>query len=466
MSFQFVYGLLLLCILNVYSDEITTLPGWTGKLPSKQYSGYIDIPNTAPNTRHYHYWFVESENDPENDPIVFWFNGGPGASSLLGYFTELGPFHVYDESIQDNTTEIPLLYYNNYTWSKVCNIIFIESPAGVGFSYCEGNNGPINSCPDWNDTLVAQDNHKVLQGFFKLFPKYLNNPFYITGESYAGIYVPTLVMQVDNDPSGMPPLLGFAVGDGCMGIGGYGGCNKDSQAIFWNFMYGHGQCSTAAYEQIVNTCGNSIYFGNETLRCYELLAELYVDLGGFNIYNIYDECYLENDELRNEFLSKPQIFKNKDGHTRFNARIGYNGRIQSGINQYSCGSETVTNIYLNIDTVKKAIFVADIPWTWQDGNWNKYHSTQTDLRPFYQTAVKKYRVLIYYGDADAGVPYLGGEEWTSNLGYNILEKWRPWTVDGEMDMGGYVQTYNTGNNFTFLTVRGAGMIILFIYQII
>ena len=112
---------------------------------------------------------------------------------------------------------IPQLWFNQYAWSTFANMLYIESPAGVGFSYCEGDEGPELSCPQWNDTLTAQDNYRVLKQFFKGYPEYMKNPFYIFGESYAGIYVPTLVMQIDADPSGMPPLLGFGVGDGCMG---------------------------------------------------------------------------------------------------------------------------------------------------------------------------------------------------------------------------------------------------------
>merc|ERR1711945_42924 len=62
------------------SDRIINLPGWDGELPSKQYSGYLDISNT----KHYHYWFIECETDPENAPTVLWLNGGPGCSSLDG----------------------------------------------------------------------------------------------------------------------------------------------------------------------------------------------------------------------------------------------------------------------------------------------------------------------------------------------------------------------------------------------
>ena len=47
-----------------------------------------------------------------------------------------------------------------------------------------------------NDTSTAVDNHNVLKAFFKGFPEFAKNDFWITGESYAGIYIPTLVEQV------------------------------------------------------------------------------------------------------------------------------------------------------------------------------------------------------------------------------------------------------------------------------
>eukprot|EP01083_Nonionella_stella_P204339 744995_1 len=145
-------------------------------------------------------------------------------------------------------------------------------------------------------------------------------------------------------------------------------------------------------------------------------------------------------------------------------RNAFNGRQNAdkfdsaaGINQYICGGEKVTNIYLNNAQVKNAIHVKQIPWIWQDGGWSKYTSTQHSLIPYYKQWVNKYRILIYYGDVDSAVSYNGGEEWTTELGYPILEQWRPWTTDGAGLMAGYVQIFDTnGTNFTYVTVRGAG----------
>jgi carboxypeptidase C (cathepsin A) len=63
---------LTLVIAAPSSDEIVSLPGWNGVLPSKQYSGYL---TAAKGDRHLHYWFVESESGPSKSPVVVWFNG-------------------------------------------------------------------------------------------------------------------------------------------------------------------------------------------------------------------------------------------------------------------------------------------------------------------------------------------------------------------------------------------------------
>jgi carboxypeptidase C (cathepsin A) len=84
-------------------DEIVSLPGWTGPLPSRQWSGYLNVSST-----HLHYWLVESESNPATDPTVLWFNGGPGCSSLDGFIYEHGPFVV--------SSDFQTLTLREYRW--------------------------------------------------------------------------------------------------------------------------------------------------------------------------------------------------------------------------------------------------------------------------------------------------------------------------------------------------------------
>jgi hypothetical protein len=62
-------------------DLVLALPECNA-LPSAWFSGYL----TASPTKRLHYVFVTSLDDPQHDPVVVWFNGGPGCSSLLALF--------------------------------------------------------------------------------------------------------------------------------------------------------------------------------------------------------------------------------------------------------------------------------------------------------------------------------------------------------------------------------------------
>jgi len=106
-----------------------------------------------------------------------WYNGGPGCSSLLGFIQEHGPC-VFD---QDATT----ISDNKWSWNKNANMIYIEAPAGVGFSQTNNPNDMRH-----NDMTTSQDNLKALTSFFQKFPEFVTNELYITGESYGGVYVP------------------------------------------------------------------------------------------------------------------------------------------------------------------------------------------------------------------------------------------------------------------------------------
>ncbi|KAL0056912.1 hypothetical protein AAF712_016475, partial [Marasmius tenuissimus] len=137
-----------------------------------QHSGYLDI---AP-SKHLFFWFFEARNSPSTAPLILWLNGGPGCSSSIGLFFELGPCTITDGG--HNTT------INSYSWNQNANIIFLDQPVGVGFSYSESGGGVNNS------VTAGQDLWSFLQLFFHRFPKYLTLPFHIAGESYAGTYIP------------------------------------------------------------------------------------------------------------------------------------------------------------------------------------------------------------------------------------------------------------------------------------
>ena len=212
-------------------------------------------------------------------------------------------------------------------------------------------------------------------------------------------------------------------------------------------MYGHGQVSTKVYNEANKICGNSIFYGNWTNLplCEAYILKGLEGIGGYDVYNLYDPCWEKNYTL-------PYFQTNENYKKSLSQNVDYN-------TQYACGVPKVFEQYMHIEQVKEAIHVPNtIIWRQEAGL--DYVKTQKDLRPWYNKTIHegKYKILIYNGDVDTAVPTYAADLWTYNLGFEIYsnEEWRPWTTDGKMDMGGYVTVFDTKQNFTFATIRGAG----------
>ncbi|ELU16203.1 hypothetical protein CAPTEDRAFT_104617, partial [Capitella teleta] len=201
----------------------------------KQYSGYLK----ASSTKHLHYWFLEAETDAKSAPLVLWMNGGPGCSSLDGLLSEHGPFFVRFCTINPEASFFFFIYRlkmmeklkkNPYSWNKIANMLYMEAPAGVGFSYADDANYTTT------DDETALHNHMSLRDFLLHYPEFSTNEFFITGESYGGIYVPTLAARIVDDKDFN--FKGFAVGNGLSDD-----AMNDNSIIY--FGYYHGLFGTA-----------------------------------------------------------------------------------------------------------------------------------------------------------------------------------------------------------------------------
>lgn len=168
---------------------------------SFRYSGYIDLSPTS----HTFFWFFESRNDPANDDVTLWLNGGPGSDSLIGLFQELGPCNV----TKDLKTQV-----NPYSWNEVSNLLFLSQPVGTGFSYSEEEEGsfepytgqflnasvapptgiyPVVDAHTLDTTnLAAVAAWHILQGFYSALPQLdsgvKSKTFNLWTESYGGHY--------------------------------------------------------------------------------------------------------------------------------------------------------------------------------------------------------------------------------------------------------------------------------------
>ncbi|KAF6166943.1 hypothetical protein GIB67_037456 [Kingdonia uniflora] len=149
------------------------------------------------------YFFFESRSN-KSDPVVIWLTGGPGCSSELALFYENGPF-----KIASNMS----LSWNDYGWDKVSNLIYVDQPTGTGFSYSSDNRDLRT-----NEEGVSNDLYDFLQAFFAAHPDYANNDFFITGESYAGHYIPAFAARVHKGNKANEGihinLKGFGIGNG------------------------------------------------------------------------------------------------------------------------------------------------------------------------------------------------------------------------------------------------------------
>ncbi|KAF7248921.1 hypothetical protein EG68_09277 [Paragonimus skrjabini miyazakii] len=180
-------------------DRIVSLPKLTIEPSFRQYSGFLE--GATPNVQ-LHYWLVEAVGNHSEAPLFLWLNGGPGCSSLFGHLYENGPFIVKTG---------PKLVPNPYSWNLLGNMLYLESPAGVGFSYAKDGNTSAS------DDTTSLHNYHALLHFLKKFPAYKNRAFYITGESYAGVYVPTLALRLLNDGTDLD-LRGLFVGNPAVDI--------------------------------------------------------------------------------------------------------------------------------------------------------------------------------------------------------------------------------------------------------
>lgn len=141
--------------------------------------------------------FFESRNDPKNDPVVLWLNGGPGCSSLTGLFLELGPSSI-DKDLN--------LVYNPYSWNSNASVIFLDQPVNVGYSY---------SGSSVSNTIAAgKDVYALLTLFFKQFPEYAHQDFHIAGESYAGHYIPVFSSKILSHKKRNINLKSVLIGNG------------------------------------------------------------------------------------------------------------------------------------------------------------------------------------------------------------------------------------------------------------
>ncbi|XP_013631383.1 PREDICTED: serine carboxypeptidase-like 20 isoform X1 [Brassica oleracea var. oleracea] len=484
----FVTLLLVFLITTESAPEsalITKLPGFSGTFPSKHYSGYVTIDKE--HGKNLWYYFVESEMNPSKDPVVLWLNGGPGCSSMDGFVYEHGPFNF--EPAKTNYS-LPLLHLNPYSWSKVSNMIYLDSPVGVGFSYSKNESDYITG-----DMKTAVDSHAFLLKWFQMFPEFQSNPFYISGESYAGVYVPTLASEVvKGNKEGLKPALnlkGYLVGNGVADS------MYDGNALI-PFAHGMGLISDQLFEHVTKAC-NGNFYDNFSPDCEEQMAKVSMDIDRLNIYNILEPCYhgtslsafdiksLPSTLLQLGKIEKPLAVRKRMFGRAWPVRAPILPGIVPSWSQLladvsvPCIDDRVATAWLNDPAIRKAIHAKEVSnsvlilllyyikkillmclkilqeseigrWVLCTGKLSFHHDAGSMISFHRNLTLSGYRALIYSGDHDMCVPFTGSEAWTHSLGYKVIDEWRAWISNDQV--AGYTEGY--ANNLTVLTIKGAG----------
>ncbi|CAN4080596.1 unnamed protein product [Withania somnifera] len=398
-------------------DQIKRLPGQP-LVKFKQYGGYVTVNKSA--GRALFYYFVEAKNS-KSLPLLLWLNGGPGCSSLAyGAMEEIGPFRVHSDG--------KTLYRNHYSWSHAANILFLESPAGVGFSY-SNTSCDVKSNGDRN---TAIDNFVFLLNWIQRFPEYKKRDFYIAGESYAGHFVPQLAeMILHHNKLANKTLInlkGVMIGNAVINY------ETDKKGMY-EYHASHGLISDEILEQIERYCNFSDKALPQPHECDNAIDIAIADTEPIDLYNIYAPLCPNSDDLM----------------TTADYKLNRNSQVMD-----PCTDDYVI-AYMNRREVQKALHanVTKIKYNWQPCSEviESWRDSPLTIIPLLKIVMENgIRVWIFSGDTDGIVPVTSTRKSIKKMKLPVETPWYPWFHNDEV--GGYAQAYK--GNLTFATVRGAG----------
>ncbi|GJN25517.1 hypothetical protein PR202_gb13355 [Eleusine coracana subsp. coracana] len=389
------------------ADRIRRLPGQP-EVSFEQYSGYIGVDDKS--KRALFYYFVEAEADPATKPLVLWLNGGPGCSSLgVGAFSENGPFRPSGQ----------VLVKNEYSWNKEANVIYLETPAGVGYSYSA-------------DAAYYQG----------------------VSDKMTGHYIPQLaeVMVEFNKKDRIFNLKGIALGNPVLEFT----TDFNSRAeYFWS----HGLISDATYRVFTSVCNYSRYVseyygGSLSPLCARVMNQVTRETSRFvDKYDVTLDVCLSSVLSQSKILT-PHVHNADVFFCAFATSSSRSGRA-------STSAWRTTVRYLNRKDVQAAMharLVGVDKWA-VCSSVLEYEllNLQIPTINVVGSLVKSgIRVLVYSGDQDSVIPLTGSRTLVQNLAHDMgLKTTTPYRVWFEgQQVGGWTQVYGEGA-LSFATIRGA-----------
>lgn len=482
------------------SDFVAHLPGY-GPPPTPHWSGFLNASASAPGT-YLHYWFASSNSACVNKggtcPVVLWLNGGPGASSILGMLQEQGPLII------DNQGS---LMQNPYAWTNVANLLVVESPAGVGYSYCAAMSSG-GSCKN-DDVSTAKALYAGLVDFFATkFPSLAKEAFFITGESYAGVYCPTLAQEIvfgNRIASHKINLVGMAVGDPCTD----NDSQRQSMDMLW-YAHKNSLVPDTEYAFLANECGAShpssrsagdwiseLVDNDDSARA-SMSARVVASEGRRPVRLAAISELPPSTAAKCTAAMRRYLISSSKGVSQnwerafinelslFSPRAQFRFDIPGTLNFH-------TAQWMMSADVKKALHVESSPatsWPGPAPGWSytsSYAACNERAKPGTLSMVDFYRslapllpgrIVVYNGDTDPCVSYEGTRTAIEKVGFAVTQPYRPWFFNftaaapsvlqkkdllfgpslslqsGGAQYGGEIVDYEHG--LSFATVHGSG----------
>ncbi|XP_058114006.1 serine carboxypeptidase II-2-like isoform X2 [Magnolia sinica] len=372
-------------------DKVDTLPGQESfNVSFAHYSGYVTVDPFS--GRALFYWFFEAVEDPSSKPLVLWLQGGPGCSSIgYGMAEEIGPFHIKPDG--------KTLYLNPYAWNQ------------------------------------AKDSLAFLEEWLKRFPEYEGRDFYITGESYAGHYIPQLAQAILWSQKWKLTksinLKGIMAG------------NPLSDDFFdhlgaYQFIWTTGLISDQTYKLLNFFCHRDSFL-KPSPACKRMQDIASQELGDIDIYSIYTPACTANETTSNGLLK------------RSHQLVGWLGK------HYDPCTLNHSTVYFNTPEVQTALHVIPkfAPTKWLpcnhlvSGNWKDTATSVLDI--YHELMFSGLRIWVFSGDTDTVIPVTSTRYWVDALNLPTVIPWHAWYDNGQV--GGWTQVYK---GLTYVTVRGAG----------
>ncbi|XP_057953064.1 serine carboxypeptidase-like [Malania oleifera] len=374
------------------------------------HAGYYPIKNSK--AARMFYFFFESRNRKE-DPVVIWLTGGPGCSSELALFYENGPFQI-----ANNLS----LVWNDFGWDKAANLLYVDQPTGTGFSYSSDESDIRH-----NEEGVSNDLYDFLQAFFAAHSQFAKNDFYITGESYAGHYIPAFASRVNQGNKVKEGihinLKGFAIGNGLTNPAIQYEAYTDyalSMGLINETDYRNINKGIPACEDAIKLCGTD---GESTciqsyVVCTNIFNQIMELIPDANYYDIRKKC---DGDLCYDFSNMEKFLNQKSVRNVLGV-----GKIEF----VSCSSKVYDAMV--VDWMRN--LEVGIPALLDDG----------------------IKLLVYAGEYDLICNWLGNSRWVNAMEWSGQKKFETsptvqFAVDGAE--AGQMKTYGP---LTFLKVHKAG----------